>query len=185
MSLHSPISTPLERRLEQIMPSVRDDLRNELHTWVRLLQDGHLPFGGKNLPKGVVRLSAEDRISKRKLQGGLEDGVDDPETIICMCQKARPADQMPVRKTKAGVIYRDNVCPECDKTYKDMCALVCPVCKRTRIRMPPEKDALGFVFERGGVYHLDGCICCSGKQESKIIEKVLYDRRISASLLKT
>ena len=166
----------LENELGGIMPHVKDHMRHELHTWVQYLADGVVP-------PGMEVKDPKERISNRQLRtvdGKEAPLVDDGSDthVLCACNKRVSILQMKMRKSQAGAIYVDNVCEGCEKTYQDTCKIICPTCKRVRIRMTPAKDKIGFAFEKGKTYHFDGCPACTGKLESPVIEKLLYDRRI-------
>lgn len=166
----------LENQLGEIMPHVKDHMRHELHTLVKYLADGAIP-------PGMEIKDASERISKRPLRAA--DGTDAPLVddgsdahVICACNKRVSVLQMKLRMSPAGAPYVDNVCDGCEKTYQDTCKIICPACKRVRVRMTPTKDKIGFAFEKGRTYHFDGCPACTGKLESPVIEKLLYDRHV-------
>jgi len=172
--------TDVDRQLEGIMPRVAEKSRQDLMRWVDILKSGAYP-------PDFRRADAAARVVNRPLilPGGKEAPLfEDAGHIICACGKKKSVQEMPLRKSPAKAAYVDDVCSSCAKTYKDTCRLICPVCKRVRARMTPRCDKLGFAFESGKTYHLDGCAACSGSDKSDIIEKLLYDRAIGKGRLK-
>lgn len=170
----------INRQLEEIMPKVADKYRDDLARWVSILQSG-------GYPPDFQRADAAARIVNRPLimKGGEKAPLfEDAAHIICACGKKKSVLEMKARRSSAQALYVDDVCEGCEKVYKDTCKLVCPACKRVRARMTPRTDKLGFAFERGKTYHLDGCAACSGGDKSDIIEKLLHDRKIGKSLIR-
>lgn len=81
------------------------------------------------------------------------------------------------------LVFQNNVCPGCkegEKADREMARFVCANCRRAWFRIPPTKDLTGFRFEAGKSYHTAGCPFCTedGTSEVKIIEKVLYNKKL-------
>lgn len=65
----------------------------------------------------------------------------------------------------------DQVCPECEVTYKDAARVVCRVCNITICRLVPKVLENGFYIRPKSVLHSNCCnVCKPGLSESSVIE---------------
>ena len=73
----------------------------------------------------------------------------------------------------------DQVCPECEKTYKDAAKVVCNVCHITICRLVPKVLENGFYIRPKTVLHSDCCnVCKPGLSESSVIEIEKWQRML-------
>lgn len=68
-----------------------------------------------------------------------------------------------------------------------MATVICTTCKTTVVRLEPHKDKKsGFVFRRGGLYHVVNCgVCCGTKDRVTGGENVTQILEVSQYLKRT
>lgn len=104
------------------------------------------------------------------------------ERVTCACGNKVKLTNLTVIDT--GVFKAINtVCKGCRKGAiedKKLARFVCAKCRTVVGRVRPSKDKTGFALEAGKTYHISGCDnCCPGTEEFKLLEKVLWDRKLS------
>ena len=73
----------------------------------------------------------------------------------------------------------DQICPECEKTYKDAAKVICWKCRITICRLVPKVLENGFYIRPKSVLHSSKCNCCApGLTESSIIEIEQWQRTL-------
>lgn len=96
-----------------------------------------------------------------------------PHTIVPCLLCTKPFLMLPF----VGV--PDQVCPECEKQYKDAAKVVCWKCRITICRLVPKVLDNGFYIRPRSVLHSDSCnICKPGLKESSIIEIEEWQRHV-------
>ena len=110
-------------------------------------------------------------------------------TVTCVCGKRISIKDAPLFNT--GVtMATDNICPDCAKSYKGTCRVVCIRCRKVVSRIKPgTKDkATSMVFRADRCYHTDGCGECqagglqAGTFKSKLLELVLANKAIGRTV---
>jgi len=104
-----------------------------------------------------------------------------PGMLRCACQKKLiGVDELtPCVSPVLGSVL-DDICRDCRKDTQKMALLVCVGCRQVVSRLAPHRDASGFTFEPGGIYHVTACPVCRPAlkmgEPSCLVEKELYDR---------
>lgn len=93
------------------------------------------------------------------------------------CKKLVEAVDMPIIDT--GVIhYISDRCRKCLFELKDLATIVCIPCRDVAGRWEPHVDKYGFIFEKGGHYHIRSCPKCARKlTPSTVIERDIFLQR--------
>ena len=71
----------------------------------------------------------------------------------------------------------DQICPECQNTYKELATLVCGRCKTTIARIIPKKMDNGYTVKRREVLHTDTCGCCAPNKQISYIKEIAHWER--------
>lgn len=99
----------------------------------------------------------------------------------CLCGERREPRDFQLRRSDAGVDFREAVCRQCPvrkSQWDRLAVVVCAGCKTEIIRLAPHQDGSGFKYLPGHVYHALECPSCKkGIDKSAIVEKTLWDRR--------
>jgi hypothetical protein len=105
------------------------------------------------------------------------------ETSQCWCcKKFKVLPDFHVEKSILAGEVRDVLCNSCAiehaKELAPLYRIVCVGCKEVVDVREPGPPQAGFVFERGGIYHIANCArCMKGLKKSQILEMVLFYKR--------
>lgn len=98
----------------------------------------------------------------------------DPTKVPCVCGKYVLIQDCKVAWS-GFTHYVVALCPDHLKDLRDMSRVVCPRCKTLVMLLDPHEEANGFVFAKGGTYHVEACpICSPGLKKSAIAEKIIF-----------
>lgn len=67
----------------------------------------------------------------------------------------------------------DQICPECQNTYRELATLVCDRCGTTIARIIPKKLDNGYTVKRRQVLHTDTCNCCAPHKDISVIKEIV------------
>lgn len=71
----------------------------------------------------------------------------------------------------------DQICPECQGTYRELATLVCGRCNTTIARIIPKKLDNGYIVKRREVLHTDTCGCCAPHKKISYIKEIAHWER--------
>lgn len=173
-----PLPEHIDKQLAPLMPRLQERARKDLEMWVKCMLEGGVPVGAQVRPVGELLAGQKPTPPPSAVMDVHQD-----KFVFCACGKTVPADSMALMRSSAGAVYRDDICRGCENAHKGTAKLMCPRCRRVRLRIPGgRRDQIGFVFEPGRTYHLDGCHACNPEVvESPIMEKVLHERGVAGS----
>ena len=100
-------------------------------------------------------------------------GPPKPHTIVSCLLCTKPFLMLPFIGTP------DQICPECEKTYREAARVICWRCKITICRLVPKVLENGFYIRPRSVLHSDCCnVCKPGLKESSIVEIEEWQRTL-------